>query len=149
MIAARDFNLPPPAALALLSPWVDLSLSGPTTATLADHDPLVKFSWAAWCADAYRGAADPRDPMLSPLFADLRGLPPILIQVGSVEMLLSDAERLAAAARAAGNAVTLHRYDRLWHVFQLHAGMLPAADAALTEIANFARGPTAGLFRAA
>jgi acetyl esterase/lipase len=136
-LAARDAGLPLPGALVLLSPWVDLGLGGPSIATHSRRDPMVKASWLQACAKAYRGVASDRDAACSPLFANLHGLPPMLIQVGTEEILLSDAERLAEKARAAGVRAELQRHDGLWHVFQLHAGMLREADAAVAAIGAF------------
>ena len=91
-----------PACLWLVSPWTDLTLSGVTLATKADVDPLIHKDYLAELAAAYLPAGmDPRDPRVSPLYADLKGLPPTLIQVGSAETLLDDATRLAEAAGAA------------------------------------------------
>jgi len=136
-IAIRQAGLPPPAALILLSPWTDLSLSGETIRTHATRDAMLKPAWLRWCADAYRGAARADDPGCSPLFADLRGLPPVLIHVGSEEILLSDAERLARRLHATGGTVELRRYDGVGHVFQLHAGVLHEADDSIRAAGQF------------
>lgn len=144
-VAIRDSGLPLPASLVLLSPWVDLSLAGASLQTHVERDCLVHPQWLQACATAYRGARPANDPGCSPLFADLRGLPPMLIQVGSEEVLLSDAERLADTATAAGVQVQLQQFDGLWHVFQLHAGVLRESDAAIAQIGHFIRqttGPT-------
>jgi len=134
VLALRERQLPLPRALVLLSPWTDLTLSGESHASKAAADPMLKRSWLAFGAARYAGALPLDDPRLSPLFADLSGLPPMLIQVGSEEILLSDAERLA---QRAGAGAKLSRYDGVWHDFQVHAGMLAESDRALAEIGEF------------
>ncbi len=137
VLALRDAGLPAPAALLLISPWVDLTLSGASVETQAQHDPLLSRDWLTRAAEAYRGTVAPNDTQVSPLFADLRGLPPTLIQVGSDEILLDDARRLAECAKAAGVEVTLEIEAGYWHDFQVHARMLDASDAAIARISNF------------
>ena len=136
-VAIRDADWPPPAALVLISPWVDLTLNSPTLHSHARRDALLSPAWLQYCASAYRGSAAPGDPACSPLFADLRDLPPVLVQVGSEEILLSDAERLAMQVEAVAGSFELQRYDGLWHGFHHLAGRLPAADAALAGIGAF------------
>lgn len=139
-IAARDSGLPLPATLALISPWVDLAGRGETMTTHVARDPMLAPAGLARWGAAYLGGRAADDPACSPLFADLRGLPPMLLQVGSEEILLSDARRLAERARAAGVEVTLREFEGLWHDFHLHAGMLKDSTAALIEMAQFLRG---------
>lgn len=136
-IAIREAGLPPPGALVLFSPWIDLSLSGETIRTHAARDAILNPTYIRWCSTRYRGTARAEDPGCSPLFADLRGLPPILIEVGSEEVLLSDSARLAQRARAAGTAVELRRYEGVGHVFQLHAGLLREADESIRGVGAF------------
>ena len=136
-VAIRELKLPPPAALVLISPWTDLTSSGDSIRTHCDRDPMLRRSWLAACAAHYAGALPLDGPALSPLFADLSGLAPTLIQVGSEEILLSDSERLAARARHAGVSVRLSRFEGMWHDFQVHAGVLVEADQALAEIGTF------------
>lgn len=136
-IALRDAGLPLPAGLILISPWTDLSLSGSTIDTLDAVDPLIGRSWPTRAAQAYRGTRELRDPLVSPLYADLAGLPPMLVQVGSDEVLLDDSRRLAERAQAAGVALQLEVETGYWHVFQVHAGVLDAADAAIARMARF------------
>lgn len=139
-LAIRDAGLPAPGALALISPWTDLTLSGESNRRNAVIDPMLHHTWAATSATQYCGTLPHDHPACSPLFADLRNLPRMLIQVGSDEIVLSDSERLAEKARAAGVDVRLHRFDGLWHVFQLHAGMMKASNQAIDEIAEFLNG---------
>lgn len=136
-MALRDRQLPAPAALVLISPWTDLTLGGDSHARKAAADPMLRTGWLRAAAAHYAGARALDDPLLSPAFGRLAGLPPMLIQVGSEEILLSDAERLAEGVMRAGGRAELRRYDGLWHDFQVHAGMLPESDRALAEIGAF------------
>lgn len=136
LFAIRERKLPQPAALALISPWVDYSLSGATLKTHAARDPLIDRRWLVQALKWFTGGAPLPEPLLD---ADFAGAPPMLIHVGSEEILLSDAQSLAARARTCGVSVQLRRYDGLWHDFQLHAGVLPDADAALDEMGGFLR----------
>lgn len=135
-IALRDLGRQLPNRLGLLSPWVDLTCSGDTYRTLVHVDPDFPHPEVPPnFAEAYAGG-DTGDPMASPLFADLSGLPTTLIQVGGREILLSDSCRLDQALRAAGVESTLDIWDGLWHVWQLHPHV-PEAGTALTELADF------------
>jgi monoterpene epsilon-lactone hydrolase len=136
-LAARDTGLPSPGALVLISPWVDLTLGGETMDTKAGDDAMLTRAWLADCARLYAGGAPLDDPAASPLFGELTGLPPTLIQVGTREVLLSDAERLAERAAGAGVDVELQRFEGLGHAFQLHAGVLNASDRAIARVAEF------------
>ncbi len=132
----KQLGLPLPAALVCFSPWTDAScnqLHKPPAG-----DPLLHPAWMQQAVGLYCPAGlDRRDPGLSPVYADLTGLPPLLIQVGEDELLLNDSLRLAEQAKAAGVTVKLERYAGLWHVFQAHAGMLAVADLALARVAGF------------
>jgi len=139
LLALRDADLPLPAAAVLLSPWLDLSLSGASMDACAERDPMVQRAPLQRMADAYLAGADPRAALASPLFADLRGLPPLLIHVGTAETLLDDATRFAARARAAGIDVTLEAWDDMVHVWHAFAFLLPEARAANTAIGAFLR----------
>ena len=134
-IALRDRGVALPTRLGLLSPWVDLTCSGDTYRTLASADPVLGPLDPRAFATAYAGQ-DTASPQASPLFADLVGLPPSLIQVGSREILLSDACRLEAALRNAGAAVALTMWDGLWHGWQLRHHV-PEARQALDHLAAF------------
>lgn len=136
-VALRDAALVAPRALALISPWVDLTLSGESMQTCADRDPLLSRDWLDWAAAHYANGRKRDDPVLSPLFSPLAGLPPVLIHTGSDEVLLSDTQRLETALRAAGVGVQSRIYAGLWHDFQLQAGLMPQADASLETLGGF------------
>jgi acetyl esterase/lipase len=144
MVAARDAGDRLPACLYLLSPWTDLTLSGETHQTKRSVDPLIPRSGIEGhlqlmddLIDGYRGGADAGHPGISPLFADLTGLPPILVQVGADETLLSDSTMLVDRAEAVGVEVDLDVVDGMWHVWQILAPMLPEARTALDRAATF------------
>ncbi|RPE40423.1 acetyl esterase/lipase [Streptomyces sp. Ag109_O5-1] len=137
LLAARDAGLPQPAAVVVFSPWVDLTLAGESMRAKQDADPLFIEADLRALADHYVGAGDRAHPLASPLFADLTGLPPLLVQVGANEVLLDDAVRLAGRAGADDVEVTLEVGPGLPHVFQLHYGRLDEADAALDRAASF------------
>ena len=134
----RELGEPLPLCLVLFSPWVDLGLAGLPEAA-PPGEALLSRAWLRASAAAYLAGQSPQQPLASPVLADLRGLPPLLVQVGSDELLLADAQRLAARAEAAGVRVRLEVYPGLWHVFQLHAGLLRASEAALQAAADFVR----------
>lgn len=133
----RDTGAPMPRTMALISPWVDLRLQSDSFTTHAARDPMLNTAWAVMARDAYIGDGDPADPRWSTLLGDQHGLPPTLIHVGSEEILLDDAQDLAAELHAAGVAVEIHTFDGLWHDFHLNAGVLPRAREAVEAIGRF------------
>jgi acetyl esterase/lipase len=137
LIASRDSGLPMPAAAVLLSPWVDLALEGESMRTKAVEDPSLTERALRARADDYLNGADPRTPLASPIHADLTGLPPLLIQVGSAEILLSDAIRLAGRAGAGGVHTRLEVWPNMIHVFQMFDFMLDEGRAALKAAGRF------------
>ncbi|MFD7874735.1 alpha/beta hydrolase [Streptomyces sp. NPDC059766] len=137
LLAAREAGLPQPAAVAVLSPWVDLTLAGGTIRSKEDADPIFIEADLRAYADLYVGTGDRAHPLASPVFADLTGLPPLLVQAGANEVLLDDAVRLAGRAGADGVEVTLEIGPGLPHVYQHHYGRLDEADAALDRVARF------------
>jgi len=139
LLALRDARLPQPAGGVCISPWVDLTCSGASYRTKAGADPIVQRAGVEEMARAYLGTAAPRTPLASPLFADLRGLPPLLIHVGSDEVLLDDSTQLADRARAAGVDATLEVWDRMIHVWHWFLPMLDEAEAAVDGIGRFIR----------
>ena len=136
----RDAGKGLPACGWLISPWTDLTMSGETLASKDAVDPLIHKAYLQELASAYLGGADANDPRVSPLFADLRGLPPLLIQVGSAETLMSDATRLAERAGAADVAVTLEIWPDMIHAWPLWNAHLAAGRRALANAGAFMRG---------
>ncbi|HET9926093.1 MAG TPA: alpha/beta hydrolase [Methylomirabilota bacterium] len=139
LLALREARVPLPAGGVCISPWVDLTCSGESYRTKAGVDPIVQQAGVAEMAQAYLGTASPRTPLASPLFADLRGLPPLLIHVGSDEVLLDDAVQLAAQAKAAGVETTIEVWERMIHVWHWFLPMLDEAHAAVETIGRFTR----------
>jgi phosphinothricin tripeptide acetyl hydrolase len=137
LVATKDARLATPAAAVCLSPWVDLELTGASMATNARVDHLVRKEEIAGHAKRYLGGKDPRTPLASPLYADLSGLPPMLIQVGSTEILLDDAKRLAERARSAGVKVTLEIGEGMMHVWSSFASVLDEGQQAIDRIGEF------------
>jgi len=137
LLALRDGGAELPAGCVLLSPWLDLTADRRTDARLVRRDILLNPAWLEACAAAYAGRAKLDHPAISPLLAAHDGLPPLLIQAGSDEVLAPDAERLAASASAAGVDVTCTRWPGMWHDFALQADLLAAARSALTQTAWF------------
>ena len=144
LVAARDAGLPMPAAAALISPWADLECAGGTMTSNAADDPILNAVALQAMAGLYVGTASRRDPRASPIHAALGGLPPLLIQVGSAELLLDDAIRLAAAAGAADVPVRLAIWPRMIHVWHVHAAVLTAARRAIVEAGTFLQSHLAG-----
>ncbi len=134
----RDAHKPLPAAAICLSPWLDLTLSGSSWAANAKKDLMLDANELRQAAEIYLRGEDPRAPLASPCFADLSGLPPLLIQVGSPELLVSDSTYLAEKARAAGVEVTLELWPGMQHEWQFAARILPEAREALSHIGAFA-----------
>lgn len=129
LVATRDAGDDLPAAAVLMSPTVDLTSSGASMTERVDQDPISTPALLSRLAADYLAGADPRSPLASPLFAPLTGLPPLLVQVGTADLLLSDSERLAAAATEAGVEVRLEIGEGLPHVYQLMLGTPEAAEA--------------------
>jgi acetyl esterase/lipase len=134
LVAARQEGLPQPSAAAIFSPWADLTLSGESMRTRDGIDPLFTIDTLRWYAAKY---APGNEKEASPLFADLTGLAPLLVQVGNDEVLLDDAVRLAARAASDGVDVTLEVAQGLPHVYQNNYGRLDDADEALDRAAAF------------
>jgi len=139
LVALRDAGDPLPAAAVCLSPWVDLEGLGESMTTRAEVDPMIDRGSLLQAAKAYLRDADPHTPLAAPLYADLRGLPPMLIQVGTAETLLDDATRLAERARAADVEVTFEPWDEMFHVWQFCASILPEGQEAIDRIGEFVR----------
>ena len=137
LVALREAGDPAPAAGLCISPWTDLALSGGTIETKAAEDPMVRAADLRLMAEAYLAGRDPRTPLASPLYADLAGLPPLLLQVGSAEILLDDAVRVAERARKAGVEVALRVWPDMIHVWHAFADLLPEGREAVDEMAAF------------
>jgi epsilon-lactone hydrolase len=139
LTALNDAGLPQPSSAFLMSPWADLTLSGDSMTARAPADPALTPEGLKRRANDYVAGGDANDGLVSPVFADLAGLPPLLIQVGSHEILLDDATRLATRAAAGDVAVTLEVTPGVPHVFQAFAAILDEGDAALASAADFLR----------
>jgi monoterpene epsilon-lactone hydrolase len=139
LVALKHAGLAQPTAAVLMSPWADLTLSGNSPGTKATVDPALTPEGLARRAVDYGPDGDPAGEVVSPIFADLTGLPPLLIQAGSHEILRDDATRLAARAAAADVAITLQVTPGVPHVFQGFAAILDETEAALTRAGEFLR----------
>ncbi len=139
MLALKADGEPLPAAAACLSPWFDLAGTGESIRTRASLDPAIRSSDLAFVARCYLGRADPETPTASPLYGDLAALPPILIQVGTDEILLDDSRRFARKAEQAGVPVQLEIWDDMFHVWHAYARFIPEARRAIEKIGRFLR----------
>jgi len=137
LLSLRDDNRPLPAGAACFSPWTDLTCSGKSMQTKARVDQILNKRDLLLHANQYAGTHDPRCPTISPLFADLRGLPPLLIQAGSEEILLDDSTRFAERAEAAGIAIRLEVFPGAFHVFPM-VSFLPETKKAVRHLVEFA-----------
>lgn len=137
LVAIKEAKLPMPAAGVGLSPWVDMEGIGESMTTKAKADPMVQKDGLLQMAAAYLGGKDPRSPLAAPLYADLSGLPPLLIQVGTAETLLDDSTRLAERARKSGVNVTLEPWENMVHVWQAFAPILDEGQQAIDKIGAF------------
>ena len=136
LLALRSAGTPLPAGAILISPWTDLSGSGDSMRGRLAADPMLSGDLLAPMAAAYAGAAERTDPGVSPLFGDLAGLPPLLVQVGDDEVLLDDSTRLAHRAETVGVSVRLRVFEGAFHVFQMFPA-LPESREALAEMGRF------------
>ncbi len=143
LVNLRDKKLLLPACAVALSPWVDLEGLGNSITTRAAQDPMVQKDGLIWMAKMYLAGQDPRTPLAAPLHADLKDLPPVLIQVGSAETLLDDAIRVAEKMHAAGVDARLAIWPNMLHVFPLFAPILSEGRDGCIEIGNFIRSKTA------
>ncbi|MDA8044171.1 MAG: alpha/beta hydrolase [Actinomycetota bacterium] len=144
LVAARERGLPLPAGAVCLSPWADLRNQSASYARCADSDELFSKQSADEAAALYLDGADPAHPLASPALAAWDGLPPLLIQASSDEVLADDATALARAARAGGVDVERHEWDGMPHVWQLHYPAFPEAVEAVRQVARFVARVTAG-----
>jgi acetyl esterase/lipase len=137
LLSLKNTGDPLPAAAVLLSPWLDLAAQGETLKTRADLDPWFDPDNMPEMVRRYCGSRDPKAPLISPLYGDLSGLPPLLIQVGDHEILLSDSTRMADRVTEAGGKVTLQVWPEMWHVFQYFIGQMPESAKAIADIGSF------------
>jgi len=141
LLALRHAGDPLPAAAVLMSPFLDVTGSGESVTTRADQDPWfdvkdLEVVARYYCADEEMWS----DPLISPVYANIAGLPPMLIQVGNDEILLSDSTLFADKLKAAGVDVELEVWPDMWHVFQMFIGKMPESRAAIQKIATFIKG---------
>lgn len=140
LLSLRHAGMPMPAAVVLLSPFLDITASGESAITRADQDPWFDAKDVHIVADNYCGAgADLKNPLISPVFANVAGLPPALIQVGDDEILLSDSTRFADKMKDAGLDVEIEIWPEMWHVFQLFIGKMPESRRAINRIGEYMR----------
>jgi monoterpene epsilon-lactone hydrolase len=137
LVALRDALEPLPAAAVAVSPWVDMQAVGESMVSRAAVDPLLQRDMLLEMARNYLGNADPRTPLASPIHADLAGLPPLLIQVGTAEVLYDDATRLTERAESAGVEVVLEPWEDMIHMWPAFAAMLPEGQQAIDRIGEF------------
>lgn len=137
VVKLRDTGFPLPAAVIALSPWTDLAMTGDSLEANRRKDPLLHLAWLKACAGMYQGQAETGDPLISPLYADLKGLPPMLIHAGSKEILLDDSVRLVDRARQEGVEVELEIWEGLYHVFQLLCPLTPESRDSVHKLAGY------------
>lgn len=134
LVSLRDAYEPLPAATVCLSAWTDLELTGESITTHVHADPFLNPDWLRFMAQHYVANHDPHTPLISPIYADLSGLPPMFIQVGSDEILLSDSTRLAQHAHMSGVDTKLEIWEKMWHFF---AGKIPEGNRAINKVGEF------------
>lgn len=137
LVSLRDAGKPLPALAVCLSPWVDLELSGESVKNRLQSDPFLNADWLRQMALNYIGTNDPRSPFISPIYADLHDLPPLFVQVGTDDILYSDAERLVERAQEAGMETTFDVWENMWHVWHFFVGKMPEANRAIKKVGSF------------
>jgi monoterpene epsilon-lactone hydrolase len=143
LIRIKDENAPTPAAAVCLSPWLDLASTGETTLTLADEDPLIDLASINYFALFYAPKEKLNHPWVSPLYADLKGLPSIYIQVSTSEILLDDTRRFAEKAQLAGVDIQVDYWEKMVHVWQAFGVYLPEALEAIEKLGSYIEKKTA------
>ncbi|OUS13193.1 alpha/beta hydrolase [Gammaproteobacteria bacterium 53_120_T64] len=139
LVALRDEGIELPAGAVCISPWADLTFTGDSMIVKDKVDAMLSRDSLSWFAGLYLAGQDAADPKASPIFADLSGLPPLLIQVGSNEVLLDDAIRLNKAVKKAGGDATLEVWDGQMHVWHLMATIVPEGKHAVNVIGTFVK----------
>lgn len=137
MLAMRDSGRKPADVISMISPWLDLTGSGESVKTKGTKDVMLSPAGIGAAAAAYAGEMDPADPQPSPLFAKHNDLPPMLIQVGTEEILLDDSVRMHESVTKAGGDSTLKIWNKMHHVWHMSAGIVPEGKKAIQEIADF------------
>ncbi len=137
MVNLRNLGLSLPSAAILMSPWTDLSGGGESIRTHTELDPMLSAAALGAMAKLYLGDRDQKAPLASPVFADLSGLPPMMVQVGSTEVLLSDADRLVARVNATDGEGVLDIWPDMPHSFQIYGGRIPEAREAIERLSSF------------
>ena len=137
LVALKNVGEPLPSAGVCISPWVDMEASGESYSSNAEADPSVSRSRILKMAETYMDGKNPRAPLASPIYADLSGLPPLLIQVGGIEVLLDDSNMLKSAAETANVSVVMEIWDHMPHVWHHYAPILPEAREAIGNIGEF------------
>jgi monoterpene epsilon-lactone hydrolase len=137
LVSLRDGKIPLPAAGICLSPWTDLAFTGESWKSKAAVDLIIYAYKELEFAGMYLGGLDPKSPLASPLYADLKGLPPLLVQVGTDEVLLSDSRRLVERAKAAGVNAVIDEWEKMQHVWQFAASFIPEGRRAIKDIGEF------------
>ena len=144
LLKLREDGIDQPAGAVLISPWTDLTSSGDSIRTQAASDPILNPDRVGHIAQWYADSADVTLPLISPLFADLSGLPPLFVQVGSAEILLDDSTRLAQAALDQGLDLELDVWEDMFHVWHYYADWIPEGREAIEKIAQFMSAKLAG-----
>jgi monoterpene epsilon-lactone hydrolase len=137
LLVLRDAGETLPAAAIAVSPWVDMECIGESMVTKAKIDPFIQRDHLLAMTKSYLGDTDPRNPLVSPIYADMTRLPPLLIQVGTAEVLFDDAKRLAERAKSAGVEVVLEPWEDMIHMWHSFAAMLPEGQQATDRIGEF------------
>lgn len=140
LLALRDAGEPLPAAVALMSPWLDLAGEGESMQTHCERDPWFNPQDLPHVVRHYCKPEQLHEPLVSPIFGELSGMPPCLIQVGDDEILLSDSERLAQKIIAGGGQAELDIWPGMWHVWQMFIGLMPESRSAIEKMGGFVRG---------
>ena len=139
LLKFKEEKLPMPAAAICLSPWTDLANTGETIKTKEKEEVMLSENELIQSAEIYAKAQNVEQPLISPLYGDLSGLPPLLIQTGTAEIILDDSIRFAKKAEEQGVAVELDLWDKMFHVFQIYGNLIPESKKALKKIGNFAK----------
>ena len=137
LLKLRELNMELPAAVVLISPWTDMLGTGESMVTKADVDPFISPIACEFFSQLYARDRDVRNPLISPLYADLMGLPPLFIQVGTAEVLLDDSIRLAKRAKAIGVEVELDVWEDMIHDFAMFAAVVPESQQGIESIGKF------------